>query len=132
MSVEDEIRVVAEKAVEAALKAKGGVETPILALLVGGLVRPRDQVLIDALLGFVVGAAIDSGTTDEALISRVREISMHVRAGLKNSDAIAALAKVLKVPYGDPKTMDYCKRCGQSPNSATHMYNHIYEDPRVK
>lgn len=31
----------------------------------------------------------------------------------------------------EPRTMDYCARCGESPESATHVFgNHTYVDPR--
>ncbi len=36
---------------------------------------------------------------------------------------------------GEPHTTDYCKRCGESPESGTHMlpgHGHLYEDPRIR
>lgn len=36
--------------------------------------------------------------------------------------------------FDEPKTSDYCKRCGESPESASHWVGpdqHAYEDPRV-
>lgn len=35
-----------------------------------------------------------------------------------------------KPMLGEPRTTDYCKACGESPDSATHLHEHAYEDPR--
>jgi hypothetical protein len=30
----------------------------------------------------------------------------------------------------DARATDYCKRCGESPESGTHLFDHPYQDPR--
>lgn len=45
----------------------------------------------------------------------------------KNWDDIQR--KIAKL--GDASTQDYCRKCGESPESGSHIFDHTYEDPRV-
>lgn len=44
----------------------------------------------------------------------------------KNWDDIQR--KIAKL--GDASTQDYCRKCGESPESGSHIFDHTYEDPR--
>ncbi len=72
-------------------------------------------------------------TVGELLGATPREIDMATwaaAAALLQRGTISTIAPVM----GEPKTTDYCRRCGESPESATHLLplpsGHDYEDPR--
>ena len=70
---------------------------------------------------------------------RIREIKNIVFAETRAlADEITEIKSVIKmlartppiaVPAMDPKVTDYCAKCGESPDSASHLVNHDYVPP---
>lgn len=58
-----------------------------------------------------------------------------VRGGLEGRYRLVPFQETAQLPdtLDEPKTTDYCMRCGESPASASHWVGpsqHAYEDPR--
>lgn len=48
---------------------------------------------------------------------------------IKSAIKMLAMTPPIAVPATDPRVTDYCAKCGESPDSGSHLFNHDYVPP---
>lgn len=109
--------------------------------VLGDKIGCRDQ---NCLYGRPIGQVTNGGCTcwkggQIELKSRLRDIGSVARLLAREVNMGVVMATIDHIDaatraLGEPTTTDYCKQCGESPDSATHWIadGHDYVDPRGK